>query len=94
MWCPTCEIKTNELVCTVCQQKTVDDIEIPIEVYWCNECSTPVIMSQDDVKSCMINNKPVVCPVCSCTMAYLATAVDMNPLVPNILIFIVILKID
>ena len=81
MWCPTCEIKTNEPICTVCQQKTVEDIEIPIEVYWCNECSTPVIMSRDDVKSCLINNKPVVCPVCSCNMAYLAT--DIRPVFPE-----------
>ena len=81
MWCPTCEMKTNEPVCTVCQQKTVEDIEIPIEVYWCNECSTPVIMSRDDVKSCLINNKPVVCPVCSCNMAYLAT--DIRPVFPE-----------
>ena len=41
MWCKNCNIETNEKVCPVCGTGTVEDV--PVEIYWCKECATPII---------------------------------------------------
>ena len=83
MWCPKCEIKTNQRICPMddCHSETVPDIDIPIEVYWCNNCHVPIILDKSQVKSSMENNGYVSCPTCGCTLSYLST--DIRPVFPE-----------
>lgn len=34
MWCKNCNIETNEDICPICGEFTIEDI--PVEVYWCD----------------------------------------------------------
>lgn len=77
MWCPNCEIKTNESICTICHADTVEDIDIPTEVHWCNECRVPIIVGRDAVKYCTLNNQKLKCSHCSSALKYLAA--DIRP---------------
>ena len=43
MWCRNCNIETNDTICPVCSETTVEDI--PIEIYWCVHCKTPIIQN-------------------------------------------------
>lgn len=43
MWCKSCNIETNEKVCPVCGSETVEDV--PVEIYWCTHCLTPIIQT-------------------------------------------------
>lgn len=55
MWCKNCNIETNEKVCPVCGTGTVEDV--PVEIYWCKECATPIIhLSSAADKG--------ICPIC------------------------------
>ena len=40
-WCDECRIETRYSECPVCGKPTVEGI--PIEIYWCKHCSTPII---------------------------------------------------
>ena len=46
MWCRSCGIETNEYKCPVCGKKTEE--EIPVEIYWCDSCKTPIIKQISD----------------------------------------------
>ena len=48
MWCKFCNIETNEEKCPICGKSTSEDI--PIEVYWCDNCMVPVIKQVTDTK--------------------------------------------
>lgn len=72
MWCKNCNIETNENICRICGEKTVEDT--PIEIYWCNHCNIPIIkdINQLDKKEC---------PICGQKTRYLAK--DLRPVFPE-----------
>jgi phosphoadenosine phosphosulfate reductase len=72
MWCQKCEIETNEEFCPICGSKTVEDI--PIEVYWCDECKIPVINLENQADK-------GICPCCGKATKYLAK--DIRPVFPE-----------
>ena len=72
MWCKNCNIETNEKVCPVCGTETVEDI--PVEVYWCKDCTTPIIHLSSAA------NKGI-CPICNQNTRYLSS--DLRPVFPE-----------
>lgn len=72
MWCKNCNIETNESYCPVCGNETVEDI--PVEIYWCGHCKTPVIqlVNQADKGSC---------PLCGRKTKYMSS--DLRPVFPE-----------
>ena len=72
MWCRNCNIETNESICPVCSEETVEDI--PVEIFWCKQCKIPIIQ---------VANQPDkgICPVCGSKTKYLAT--DLRPVFPE-----------
>ena len=72
MWCINCQIETNNDVCPVCKQKTIEDV--PTDVLWCHECKIPVqqTVNQSDYK---------ICPICHSKMKHLST--DLRPVFPE-----------
>ena len=72
MWCKSCNIETNENFCPICGTETVENI--PVEIYWCNECKIPVIQTVNQI------NKEQ-CPVCKYSMKYLSA--DLRPIFPE-----------
>lgn len=80
MWCRNCNIETNEVVCPICDSKTIEDI--PIEIYFCHNCKTPIIkFINESYKN--------ICPVCGNGTKYLAT--DIRPVFPEERILLAIL---
>ena len=72
MWCKNCNIETNEKVCPVCGTGTVEDV--PVEIYWCKECATPIIhLSSAADKG--------ICPICGQKTRYLSS--DLRPVFPE-----------
>ena len=72
MWCKKCNLETNESICPVCGSETVDDI--PIEIYWCENCGIPLIHFSTAVDK-------GVCPICGKKTRYLAS--DLRPVFPE-----------
>ena len=72
MWCKKCNIETNANTCPVCGEQTVEDI--PVEIYWCKHCHTPVIQSLTQA------NKGF-CPICKRETKYLSA--DLRPAFPE-----------
>lgn len=72
MWCKQCNLETNEAFCPVCGSETVDDI--PIEIYWCENCGIPLIHYSTAVEK-------GVCPICGEKTRYLAS--DLRPVFPE-----------
>ncbi len=72
MWCKNCNIETNEAICPVCGTATTEDI--PTEVYWCDECKTPVIQEVNQADK-------GECPCCGKKIKYLTT--DLRPVFPE-----------
>lgn len=72
MWCRNCNIETNEATCPVCGADTVEDL--PIEIYWCRQCGTPVIQVANQVDK-------GICPICGKKTKYLAK--DLRPVFPE-----------
>ena len=72
MWCRNCNMTTTKKICPVCGNETEEDR--PIEIYWCDECKTPVIKEIKD-------SSKAKCNLCSNTMKYMAT--DMRPVFPE-----------
>lgn len=72
MWCLNCHIKTNDKVCPICKNKTIEDI--PTDVSWCPECHIPVQqeVTQPDFR---------ICPLCHSKMKHMAT--DLRPVFPE-----------
>ena len=72
MWCKNCNLETNEQTCPVCGAETVEDT--PVEIYWCNHCSVPIIhLSSSTDKG--------ICPICGGKTHYLST--DLRPVFPE-----------
>lgn len=72
MWCNKCNIETNDSVCPLCGETTVEDL--PVEIYWCSECRTPVIQTSTQADKGM-------CPICKRQTKYLAS--DLRPVFPE-----------
>ena len=72
MWCRTCNIETNEIVCPICGTETEKDF--PSEVYWCNCCEVPVLQTVNQADK-------GVCPRCGSKMKYMST--DLRPVFPE-----------
>ena len=62
----------KEKICPVCGNETEEDR--PIEIFWCDECKTPVIKEIKD-------SSKAKCNLCGNTMKYMAT--DMRPVFPE-----------
>ena len=72
MWCRNCNLETNEYICPVCGEPTAEDI--PVEVYWCENCNVPVIRFTNQIGK-------DICPICGRPTKYLAT--DLRPVFPE-----------
>lgn len=72
MWCKTCNLETNESVCPICGELTVEDI--PTQVYWCRSCRTPVVQSVNQADK-------GICPICGGKTKYLSA--DLRPVFPE-----------
>ena len=72
MWCKKCNREAFNEVCDLCGGTTEQDI--PIEIYWCKECVTPIIKLANELCK-------ATCPVCGSTTTYLS--VDLRPVFPE-----------
>ena len=72
MWCRNCNIETNDTICPVCSETTVEDI--PIEIYWCVHCKTPIIQNVTQADK-------GICPLCGEKIKYLSA--DLRPVFPE-----------
>ena len=72
MWCRKCNIETNEKLCPMCGTETVEDL--PVEIYWCKSCHTPVIQT---VKQ----SDRGFCPICGGKTRYMSS--DLRPVFPE-----------
>jgi len=71
-WCSSCQIETSEDRCPVCGENTVEGV--PVEVYWCKQCKTPIIHKFNQVDK-------GICPICAKSTKYLTT--DIRPVFPE-----------
>lgn len=72
MWCTQCNIETNDTVCPICGATTIEDL--PVEVYWCNNCCVPVIQTTNQADK-------GICPICGRATKYIAA--DLRPVFPE-----------
>lgn len=72
MWCKNCNIETNEKICPICGEESVEDL--PVEVYWCSHCKTPVIQTVNQVNI-------GICPLCGSKTKYMSA--DLRPVFPE-----------
>lgn len=72
MWCKSCSRETNNETCELCGNATEQDI--PIMVYWCNDCKTPIIKSANRIDR-------NICTLCGKETSYLCT--DLRPVFPE-----------
>lgn len=72
MWCKNCNIETNDDRCPICGSVTVEDI--PVEVYWCDDCKTPIVQNVKQADK-------GICPICGKEIKYLAA--DLRPVFPE-----------
>ena len=72
MWCKICNIETNQPICPICGNKTVEDV--PVEIYWCPTCRVPVINTT-------IQADKGICPICHGKTRYLSA--DLRPVFPE-----------
>ncbi len=72
MWCKYCNKETISETCEICGKTTETDI--PVMVYWCNECKTPIIKSANRIDK-------NICPLCNKETSYLCS--DLRPVFPE-----------
>lgn len=72
MWCKSCRRETKTKKCELCDTLTEQDV--PLEIYWCSVCKSPVIKSANSVDK-------DVCPSCNATTSYLCA--DLRPVFPE-----------
>lgn len=72
MWCSKCSIETNDDICPLCGADTIEDL--PVEVYWCEHCRTPIIQTPSQVDK-------GTCPICQRKAKYMT--VDLRPVFPE-----------
>ncbi len=72
MWCKNCKVEIKEEICPVCGAKA--DLDIPVEIYWCDHCKIPLIRFVNDVSKDQ-------CPLCGGDTKYLVA--DLRPVFPE-----------
>ncbi|MGN1166042.1 MAG: phosphoadenosine phosphosulfate reductase family protein [Lachnospiraceae bacterium] len=72
MWCKNCNIETNDSICPVCGEETIEDL--PVEIYWCNHCKVPIIQTTNQADK-------GICPVCGEKTKYMSA--DLRPVFPE-----------
>lgn len=72
MWCKNCRHETIKIKCELCGRATEQDI--PLEIYWCNECKVPVIKHPNNLDR-------DVCPTCGGQTSYICS--DLRPVFPE-----------
>lgn len=72
MWCKHCNIETNETLCPVCGNATVEDL--PTKIYWCSHCRTPILQYVNQANE-------GYCPICKRKAKYLSA--DIRPVFPE-----------
>ena len=72
MWCKKCEKETPDKKCNMCGSSTLT--EAPIEVYWCEECNTPIIKKASDIGK-------NICTLCGSSTKYMCS--DLRPVFPE-----------
>lgn len=72
MWCKKCKRETHNEKCESCGNIATQDI--PVEVFWCNECKIPIIK---EITSPNKNN----CNLCGSDITYLCA--DIRPVFPE-----------
>ena len=72
MWCKNCNRETNSEICELCGATTEQDI--PLLIYWCNDCKTPIIKPADRIDK-------NICPLCGKNTIYLSA--DLRPVFPE-----------
>jgi len=72
MWCKECTRETETDKCELCG--AVTEPNIPLEIYWCEDCKVPIIKYANDI------NKDI-CPACKRTTSYLCA--DLRPVFPE-----------
>ena len=72
MWCKSCSRETNSETCEICGNDTERDI--PIMIYWCNDCKTPIIKSATRIDK-------NICTLCGKETSYLCA--DLRPVFPE-----------
>lgn len=72
MWCKNCNIETNEMICPVCGEETIEDM--PVEIFWCDNCKVPIIQTTNQVDK-------GICPICGKKTKYMAA--DLRPVFPE-----------
>jgi phosphoadenosine phosphosulfate reductase len=71
MWCEKCKRESLGDICEVCASPTV---EMPTNVYWCDECKIPIIHKEND-------RDKYSCPICKSYTKYLCA--DIRPVFPE-----------
>lgn len=72
MWCKNCNIETNEMICPVCGEETIEDM--PVEIFWCDNCKVPIVQTTNQVDK-------GICPICGKKTKYMAA--DLRPVFPE-----------
>ena len=72
MWCKNCNIETNEMICPVCGEETIEDM--PVEIFWCDTCKIPIVQTTNQVDK-------GICPICGKKTKYMAA--DLRPVFPE-----------
>ena len=72
MWCKKCNRETNSETCEFCGTKTEQDV--PLEIFWCNDCKAPVIKYTNDIDR-------NICPLCGKSTTYMCA--DLRPVFPE-----------
>lgn len=81
MWCKNCNIETNEKTCPICGSDTIEDI--PVEVFWCDECKIPIIRTANQVGK-------EECPICGGKARYFSS--DLRPVFPEERLLLALLR--
>lgn len=72
MWCNHCNLETDQEICPICGQATVE--EVPHVIYWCDHCKTPVIETER-------TDEQHICGLCQNELKYLSA--DIRPVFPE-----------
>lgn len=72
MWCKDCKRETTQEICELCGNATEEDL--PVMVYWCNNCKTPIIREANRVDI-------EICPLCNGKTSYMSS--DLRPVFPE-----------
>ena len=72
MWCKDCSRETENDKCELCGHATEQDV--PVEVYWCNECKTPIIKQANNIDK-------NICTICNSRTRYMCA--DIRPVFPE-----------